>query len=428
MDAPLPCVLGITASEGGPEMSLFDLVHAAFSPVIVLDMVKSGAGDVIRYERPAAAIGETRTITNTREAAEYLKAFAAEVSAARAEDYTGETRPGDLPKGKVAWALLGPVAQKSNAAVLRACRFAADLRGREAYALVAAPRDAWPALLWLAKVNGSKLGVCVDTGAGMLSQEGKQEIIRSILNVSEDSLIVAGTDWTDTFALAAGESTGSGNNVRVFSSVTKMTGKEAGRIILSSPAYDNRLVRVETFGRGVALISVLQEGDFPAAMSKSAFSAMAAEIKVKPDWIVPLPPLPKPSLSMADVIIDLGYGIRDKEGMGLALELKKRLEVLGLLPLFGATRKVTQDLKLLPLDAQIGQTGVRVNPKLIIALGISGAPQHIDYIGTRAEIVCLNKDREAPLMKLNQTRSAPRVHPIAGDLFVTVRDLLKELE
>jgi len=104
--------------------------------------------------------------------------------------------------------------------------------------------------------------------------------------------------------------------------------------------------------------------------------------------------------------------------------LKKALEGMGLAPLFGATRKVTQDLKLLPLDAQIGQTGARVNPKLIIALGISGAPQHIDWIGTRAEVLCFNKDPGAPLMKLNQTRPSPLVHPIAGDLFMTVRELI----
>jgi electron transfer flavoprotein alpha subunit len=113
--------------------------------------------------------------------------------------------------------------------------------------------------------------------------------------------------------------------------------------------------------------------------------------------------------------------------MALAKELQAALEQLGLAPLFGATRKVTQDLKLLPLDAQIGQTGVRIDPRLIIALGISGAPQHIDYLGTRADILCFNKDPEAPLMKLNQTRPSPRVHPIAGDLFVTVRELISLL-
>ena len=129
---------------------------------------------------------------------------------------------------------------------------------------------------------------------------------------------------------------------------------------------------------------------------------------------MPLPPVAAPTLAEADVIIDLGYGIRNEAGMKLAQELKETLEAMGLAPLFGATRKVTQDLKLLPLEAQIGQTGVRVNPKLIIALGISGAPQHIDYIGTRAEILCFNKDPEAPLMKLNQTRPCAARPPDRG--------------
>jgi electron transfer flavoprotein alpha subunit len=124
------------------------------------------------------------------------------------------------------------------------------------------------------------------------------------------------------------------------------------------------------------------------------------------------------------MIIDIGYGIKDKAGMELARELKKKLEGMGLAPMFGATRKVTQDLKLLPLEAQIGQTGVAVNPKIIICLGISGAPQHIDYLGARTEVLCFNKDAEAPLMKLNQSRPSPRVHPIGGDLFVTVKELI----
>jgi electron transfer flavoprotein alpha subunit len=144
-------------------------------------------------------------------------------------------------------------------------------------------------------------------------------------------------------------------------------------------------------------------------------------------WFMPLPEEPKPNLTNADVIIDIGYGVKDRAGMELAQELGKVLEGMGLAPLYGATRKVTQDLKLLPLDLQIGQTGVRVNPKLIIALGISGAPQHIDYLGTRADVLCFNKDTEAPFMKLNQTRSVPRVHPVAGDLFLTIRELIGQL-
>jgi electron transfer flavoprotein alpha subunit len=68
-----------------------------------------------------------------------------------------------------------------------------------------------------------------------------------------------------------------------------------------------------------------------------------------------------------------------------------------------------------------------VNPKLILAIGISGAPQHMDYIGDRAVIFAFNKDSHAPLMKLNETRPSPIVHPIVGDLFETIPKLIEML-
>jgi len=186
-------------------------------------------------------------------------------------------------------------------------------------------------------------------------------------------------------------------------------------------------VRQEQIADESAFLTMSGDAELPVQQSRENFNAVAVDFDVKPDWTVPLPPPIEPTLSTADVIIDIGYGVRDKAGMELARELKKKLEGMGLSPMFGATRKVTQDLKLLPLEAQIGQTGVAVNPKIILCLGISGAPQHIDYLGTRAEVLCFNKDPEAPLMKLNQTHPAPRVHPIPGDLFITLRELIEKL-
>jgi electron transfer flavoprotein alpha subunit len=57
---------------------------------------------------------------------------------------------------------------------------------------------------------------------------------------------------------------------------------------------------------------------------------------------------------------------------------------------------------------------------LIISIGVSGAPQHVDYIGERATIIAFNKDADAPLMTLNKRRGRPKVVPILGDLFETV--------
>ena len=94
----------------------------------------------------------------------------------------------------------------------------------------------------------------------------------------------------------------------------------------------------------------------------------------------------------------------------------------------GATRKVTLDLGILPASAQIGQTGTTVNPKVLLAIGVSGAPQHLEYIGKRAIIFAFNKDPEAPIMVLNRTRPTPVVLPVPGDLFREVPRFLQALE
>ena len=135
-------------------------------------------------------------------------------------------------------------------------------------------------------------------------------------------------------------------------------------------------------------------------------------------------------LENAEFLIDFGYGAGGRDGLDqLAEPLRKILaDDLGLeRVMVGATRKVTQDLELLPMDRQIGQTGATVNPRLIVALAVSGAPQHLDYIGERATILSFNIDSEAPLMKLNDQRPKPEVHPIVGDVWDTVPRFLAGL-
>ncbi|HUJ11407.1 MAG TPA: acyl-CoA dehydrogenase family protein [Verrucomicrobiae bacterium] len=136
------------------------------------------------------------------------------------------------------------------------------------------------------------------------------------------------------------------------------------------------------------------------------------------------------SIADADFIIDVGYAVRNKENFDLVIApLKQRLEEIGVKNvMIGGTRKVVEELKLLPPDRQIGQTGTPVNPQLIISIGVSGAPQHVDYIGDRATIIAFNKDADAPLMTLNKRRAQPKVIPIVGDLFELVPKLTTALK
>src|SRR5205823_405926 len=127
-------------------------------------------------------------------------------------------------------------------------------------------------------------------------------------------------------------------------------------------------------------------------------------------------------LADADFIIDVGYGVGNRDGYEAVIEpLEQALRTLGIRNVVvGGSRKVTEELQILPADRQIGQSGVRVNPQVLLAIGISGAPQHLNYIGTRATIVAFNRDPEAPIVTLNQRQPQPRVFPVLGDLFATV--------
>jgi electron transfer flavoprotein alpha subunit len=423
---PAVIALAETPATEGPDMAA--MIEAAFARVTILHPTARGRGaPAPRFETPAGTATAIKTITSAAEAAEYLKTHAARERSAQAKEYNAEIGRGRLVDGNAVWAILDPREQKANAALLRAARQAASTFAAAVHTVVPAPRESWPSLLGVAKANGANRAFCMDTGSGMLSIEGKRELLRVIMKTSDAPLVFAGTYWTEAHNLVAGEFSSQGRRTRVFGNVGALASGVQSDVVVSLPAYEGRLIRKEQLEKGSAFFSVLREAEFKEAQAQGDFAAVALDYPLDIAWLMPLPPEAGPSLTQAEVIITLGYGIRDRAGLELATALKDRLEKMGLRPLFGATRKVTQDLKLLPLELQIGQTGVRVNPKLIIALGISGAPQHIDYLGTRAEILCFNKDPDAPLMKLNQSRPAPRVHPIAGDLFATVRELIEKL-
>lgn len=422
-DVPTPAVVCV-AAEGRTEMAgINSAISSLFMPVQVLE-VKQSAGRGRRYELPGAGAGHGEAITNIDAAAEYLKRYALASSRGRADLFHGPVTRGGITKAPAVFAILDPGRDKQNAAVLMACRRAAGIYRRKAAAVVPAPIDMRPAVLGLAQVCGMEEACCIDTDENMLSEKGKLEVIKFIMSRTEDCVIMAGTSWNSVLAYTAGASYSRG--IGQYYGVVEI--RENNGAEFGIPAFDNRLIQRRRHESGPAFITITEDAETVQPQQQAAFQAFEIEMPLEKGLLAPLPPAEEPTLSKAEVIIDLGYGIRGPSGLELAMELKKKLASMGLESMFGATRKVTQDLKLLPLEAQIGQTGVRVNPRLVIALGISGAPQHIDWIGTRAEIFCFNKDSDAPLMKLNQTRPAPRVHPIEGDLFVTVKKLIEKLK
>ena len=161
-----------------------------------------------------------------------------------------------------------------------------------------------------------------------------------------------------------------------------------------------------TFQIGAYRLDQVAKGASPAPVRALSVTVDAAAIREKPE-----PPFQQAKqavdLSQAERIVSVGRGIKEQANIALAQQLAEALDAE-----IAASRPIC-DAGWLPMERQVGSSGQTVAPKLYLALGISGAIQHLVGMKGSSTVVAINKDPDAPIFEIAD-------YGIVGDLFEIV--------
>lgn len=195
---------------------------------------------------------------------------------------------------------------------------------------------------------------------------------------------------------------------------------ENGRLILTRRIFLGKLDADVTIGGDAPYFVTFQSGAFRgdnAAKGSAAVETM--DVNVGDVRMTPEEPFQEAKASVdltkSEIIVAVGRGIKSQENIALAQQLADALGAD-----LAASRPIC-DSEWLPIDRQIGSSGQTVAPKLYLALGISGAIQHIVGMKNAGTIVAVNKDAEAPIFDIAD-------YGIVGDLFEAVPVMIEEIK
>jgi len=198
---------------------------------------------------------------------------------------------------------------------------------------------------------------------------------------------------------------------------------EGGKLIFIRQMFQGKFAADVSFTGEPPYFATFQAGAYRGDQMESG-SAPAPVENVKIDISDPIRNKPLDifkeakqavDLTQAEIIVSVGRGIKEQKNIELAKQLA---EALG--GEIAASRPIC-DSGWLPMDRQIGSSGQTVSPKLYLAVGISGAIQHIVGMKGARTIIAINKDAEAPIFEIAD-------YGVVGNLFDIVPALTEEVK
>jgi electron transfer flavoprotein alpha subunit len=206
--------------------------------------------------------------------------------------------------------------------------------------------------------------------------------------------------------------------VGLASDVTEFSA-EGGKVVVTRPVYAGKALQRIRLDGTPALLSIRPNTVQPVASGKAgtagsvAVPAFTQRVKVTAIKAAAAAAL---DVAEAPIVVSGGRGLKEPQHFQLLEELAAALGNAAV----GASRAVV-DAGWREHGAQVGQTGKTVSPGLYVAVGISGAIQHLAGMRTAKTIVAINRDKDAPIFKVAD-------YGIVGDLFEVVPRLTAEVK
>jgi electron transfer flavoprotein alpha subunit len=199
---------------------------------------------------------------------------------------------------------------------------------------------------------------------------------------------------------------------------------EGGKLLFTRQMFQGKLAADVSFTSDAPWFATFQNGAFRGDQVEAGAAAAPIEtVNVEiADGVIRNKPLEvfkeakqAVDLTQAEIIVSVGRGIKEQKNIDL---VKQLADALG--GEIAASRPIC-DAGWLPMDRQVGSSGQTVAPKLYLALGISGAIQHIVGMKGAKAIIAINKDSEAPIFEIAD-------YAVVGNLFDIVPPLIEEVK
>ncbi len=299
--------------------------------------------------------------------------------------------------------------KKTTLEAITYARKAAEALGTEAIALTVGKTSDTADLA----AYGAKRIVQVDYDGGFDSQVFAAAIAGAASQVGATLVVLAHTSTGKSLLGRLGVKLAAGT----VAGVNSLPKGQTGALTFTKPVFSGKALATIAVNSPIAVVSLMGNALPPEKVGGSAsaeplsVALPAAKIRVKSvDRVEGITPLPE-----AELVVSAGRGLKDPGNWGIIEQLATELNATT------ACSRPVADAGWRPHHEHVGQTGIAVRPNLYIAIGISGAIQHLAGVNNSKTIVVINKDPEAPFFKAAD-------YGVVGDLFEIVPKLTEAVK